>query len=310
MPELIVQGRHLQVSQGDNLLTALQGADLPINWSCRAGHCHSCLIQAPAESIPAAAQQGLSPAQQAEGWLLACQCSVEQDMHLTLHDPASDGLPAQIESLETLPGDIVRLRLAPQRPLRYRAGQHVTLWLSSRLGRSYSLASLPGDALLEFHIQVRDNGAFSHQLQQACVGQTLYLGAPGGHLCYDPAWHDRPLLLLASGTGLAPLQALARDALQSGHSGGINLWHWSAAKQGCYLQQPLTDLAASEPQLHLNLRERADLDADLRSLRIRSRATLALVCGGAEFTEQVRRPLFMAGLAGPQVIDESFLARS
>lgn len=310
MPELRIQGRHLQVSQGENLLSALQAADLPVNWSCRAGQCHSCLVQAAARSIPEAAQQGLSTQQQADGWLLACQCTVEDDMQLTLHDPASDGLPAKIESMQTLPGEILLLRVRPQRPLRYRAGQHLTLWLSSQLGRRYSLASLPDEPLLEFHIQLREGGAFSSQLQQAQLGQTLYLGAASGHLCYDPAWHDRPLLLLSSGTGLAPLQALARDALQSEHSAPINLWHWASADQGCYLQERLNALLESAPQLHLNLRDRASLSADLRTLRISSRSTLALVCGGTSFVEQLRRPLFMAGLAGPQVLDEAFLARS
>ena len=309
MPELTVQGHHLQVDQGDNLLSALQVANLPINWSCRAGQCHSCLVQAPKQPIPAAAQQGLSPEQQADGWLLACQCAVESDMQLTLHDPANDGLPALIETMEKLPGDVLLLRLRPQRPLRYRAGQHLMIWLSPQLGRSYSLASLPGETLLEFHIQLREGGLFSSQLLHGRPGQTLYLGAASGHLAYDPAWHDRPLLLLASGTGLAPLQALARDALQNEHSATITLWHWSSHAQGCYLQERLNALAETEQQLQLHLRARSEISTDLRALRIRSRSTLALVCGGASFVEQLRRPLFMAGLAGPQIIDEAFLPR-
>jgi len=309
MPKLIIQGRQLQIDVGANLLSALQAADLPVNWSCRAGQCHSCLVQAPAQSVPAAAQVGLSPAQQGEGWLLACQCQVEQDMQLNLHDPASDGLPAQIEAMQQLSAEVMLLQLRPQRRLRYRAGQHLTLWLTAELGRSYSLASLPDEPLLEFHIQLREGGAFSNALRQAQPGQTLYLGAANGHLCYDPAWHDRPLLLLASGTGLAPLQALARDAVQSDHSAAIHLWHWSAEGQDCYLRERLNELTNKTPQLNVHLCDRANFESDLRNLRIRSRATLALVCGSSSFVEQTRRPLFMAGLAGPQVIDEAFLAR-
>jgi len=307
MPELSIRGRQIQVPAGSNLLCALQAAELPISWSCRAGQCHSCLVQAPAQMVPPSAQRGLTSQQQAEGWLLACQCNVEQDMQLTLHDPASDGLPAQIDSLEQRPGDILVLRVRPLRPLRYRAGQHLTLWLSPQLGRSYSLASLPTEPLLEFHLQLHDDGAFSSEIRRAKPGQQLYLGAASGHLCYDPAWHDRPLLLLARGTGLAPLQALARDALRQEHAAPIHLWHWSATEQNCYLQQRLHALADAAPSLQLHLRKRSQFDADLRTLRIGSRNSLALLCGSPGFIEQLRRPLFMAGLAGRQIIDEAFL---
>ncbi len=307
MPELSIRGHKFQVPAGSNLLSALQAAEQPISWSCRAGQCQSCLVQAPAQAVPEAAQRGLTPQQQAEGWLLACQCSVEQNMQLTLHDPASDGLPAQIESLQHLPGDVLLLRLRPLRPLRYQAGQHLTLWLSPNLGRSYSIASLPTEKLLEFHLQLHDGGAFSSQIRRAEPGQLLYLGVASGHLCYDPAWHDRPLLLLARGTGLAPLQALARDALRQEHAAPIHLWHWSATEQDCYLQQPLRELADTSPSLQLHLRTRSQFDADLRALRIGSRNSLALLCGSPGFIEQLRRPLFMAGLAGRQIIDEAFL---
>ncbi|MEH6566174.1 MAG: 2Fe-2S iron-sulfur cluster-binding protein [Halopseudomonas sp.] len=309
MPELNVHGQRLQVGQGSNLLDALQAAGLPVSWSCRAGQCQSCLVQAKDQSVPEQAQQGLSPQQQMDGWLLACQCPVTADMQVSLHDPLSDGLGASIETLTQLPGSIMLLRLRPHRPLRYRAGQHLTLWLTPELGRSYSLASLPGDPLLEFHIQLQPEGAFSSRLQRAQIGEQLYLGNPCGNLCYDPAWHDRPLLLLASGTGLAPLQAVARDALRQQHSATIVLWHWSADGQASYLQPELEKLAATAPQLQLRLHQQGQMHSDLRNLRPPSRTTQALLCGSARFVDQLRRPLFMAGLAGRQILDEAFLSR-
>ncbi|MEL0167612.1 MAG: 2Fe-2S iron-sulfur cluster-binding protein [Pseudomonadaceae bacterium] len=310
MPELRIKDQQIQVDSGSNLLDALRGAGLPINWSCRAGHCHSCLVQSLGPADLRSAQQGLSPQQQADGWLLACQCRVEQDLQLHLHDPASDGLPATLERLEQLPGNVIRLLLRPARAIRYQAGQHLVIWLTPQLARTFSLASLPGEPLLEFHLQDREHSAFCSALRGLPLGTTCHLGAPSGHLTYDPAWHDQPLLLLASGTGLAPLQAIARSALAAQHAATIQLWHWQADGAPCYLQPTLEQLAAQYPQLHLQLRPRSELDADLRRLRSPGRGAQALICGSPTFVELLRKPLFMAGLPGRQILDETFLSRN
>lgn len=310
MPEIQIKDRHLQVAVGSNLLDVLRQADLPINWSCRAGHCHSCLVQSLKPADLGGAQLGLSAQQQADGWLLACQCRVEQDLQLHLHDPASDGLPATLERFEQLPGNVIRLLLRPARAIRYQAGQHAVIWLTRQLARTFSLASLPGEPLLEFHLQDRENSAFCSALRDLPLGSTCHLGAPSGHLTYDPAWHDQPLLLLASGTGLAPLQAIARSALAAQHAAPIQLWHWQADGTPCYLQDALEQLADQHPQLHLQLRPRSELDADLRRLRSPGRGAQALISGSPAFVERLRKPLFMAGLPGRQVLDEAFLSRN
>lgn len=310
MPDIQIKDRRLQVAAGSNLLDALRRADLPINWSCRAGHCHSCLVQSLKPADIGAAQHGLSPQQQADGWLLACQCQVTQDLQLHLHDPASDGLPATLERLEALPGKVIRLQLRPTRAIRYQAGQHLVIWLTPQLARTFSLASLPGEPLLEFHLQDREGSVFCNALRQLPAGATCHLGAPSGHLNYDPAWHDQPLLLLASGTGLAPLQAIARSALAAQHSAPIHLWHWQTDGAPCYLQSALQHLADQHPQLQLQLRPRSALEADLRRLRSPGRNAQALICGSPAFVEQLRKPLFMAGLPGRQILDEAFLSRT
>lgn len=309
MPDIYLGGQRFNAAPGSNLLDTLLDQGVQIPWSCRSGHCQSCLIQARPEEAPGPAQATLSLQQQQAGWLLACQCPIQQDMHLSLHDPATDGLPARITHMQMLQGEILLLRLHPDRPLRFRAGQHLVIWLDASLGRPYSIASLPADGELEFHLRLHRDGAFSRTIRQRQVGDTLYLGAPAGHFHYDAAWQDTPLLLLGRGTGLAPLQAIARDALQAGHAAPISLWHWSPPETGCYLAEPLEALASAHPQLVLHLRSSAELASDLTQLRLASRKTLALLCGQPAFVEQWRKPLFMAGLPGRQILDEAFISR-
>ena len=67
---------------------------------------------------------------------------------------------------------------------------------------------------------------------------------PSGNCFYLPGQPDEPLLLAGTGTGLAPLYGIARDALTQGHCGPIWLFHGSLNPAGLYLQQELTDLAA------------------------------------------------------------------
>lgn len=297
------------VQSGSNLLDSLLANGQKVPWSCRSGQCQSCLVQARPDEVPSAAHAQLNLEQQSKGWLLACQCLVQQDMHITLHDPTSDGLPARISAMHYVAEDILLLRLTLQRPLRFRAGQHVVLWVDSTLARPYSIASLPADGDLEFHLRLHSAGAFSDAIRQRQPGDTLYLGAPAGHFHYDPAWQDTPLLMLGSGTGLAPLLAIARDALQAEHEAPISLWHWSSSETGCYLAEPLLKLASEHPQFTVQLRNRAELASDLTQLRLASRKTLALLCGQPAFVEQLRKPLFMAGLPGRQILDEAFISR-
>lgn len=301
--------QRIPARHGDNLLDTLLQAGQKVPWSCRSGHCQSCLVQAEPGEVPSQANSSLDPEQQRNGWLLACQCRIQQDMHIHLHDPATDGLRARISHLELLAEDILLLRVMPEKPLRFRPGQHVVLWLDGATARPYSIASLPADGYLEFHLKLVANGAFSSAISQCETGDTLYLGKASGHFHYDPAWQDTPLLMLASGTGLAPLQAIAREALSSGHEAPIILWHWSSSAAGCYLQEPLQQLADAHPELTLHLRPRTELTADLTQLRLASRKTLALLCGQPAFVEQLRKPLFMAGLPGRQILDEAFISR-
>lgn len=308
MPEIQVGEVCIQAEVDEKLLDALLAAGQMVPWSCRAGHCQTCMVQALSGNAPAEATIGLNPEQRQAGWLLACQCPIAQNMRIKLHDPKRDGLSARIASMEVTDGNVLLLELRPGRAVRFQPGQHAVLWLDSQLGRPYSLASQTGEANLRFHIRLHPGGAFSEKIQSLQPGDALHLGPPTGHFHYDPDWQDKPLLLLAGGTGLAPLQAIARHALASGHQAPIELRHWHG-DHGCYLEKELLELASAHPKLSLRLRPRTELAADLTQLRLASRSTLALVCGPPAFVEQLRKPLFMAGLPGRQILDEAFLSR-
>ncbi|MBV4456988.1 iron-sulfur-binding ferredoxin reductase [Pseudomonas sp. COR58] len=311
MPELRVGERSWSVAPGSNLLDALNGNGVAVPYSCRAGSCHACLVQCvqglPADSRPDA----LSADQRREGWRLACQCQVIEDLQVHAFDPLTDGRPAVVEALDWLSDSVLRLRLVPQQPLRYRAGQHLVLWAGS-VARPYSLASLPQeDRFLEFHLDCRLPGAFSDAARRLRIGDPLRLGElRGGALHYDPDWQARPLWLLAAGTGLAPLFGILREALRQDHQGAIRVIHLAHDAAQHYLAKPLQALAAQRDNLSVELWTTTEAPAALAQLRLVSRQTLALVCGSSASVDAFSKRLFLAGLPRNQLLADVFLGHA
>ncbi|MNJ31244.1 Ferredoxin--NAD(P)(+) reductase (naphthalene dioxygenase ferredoxin-specific) [compost metagenome] len=273
-------------------------------YSCRAGSCHACLVRCingqPADALP----EALAQDKREEGWRLACQCRVVGDLHVSLFDPLNDGVPAQVCGLEWF-GEVLRLRVRPERTLRYQAGQHLVLWAGD-VARPYSLASLPGeDDFLEFHLDCRRPGSFCDRARQFQIGAPLRLGElRGGALHYDPEWQTRPLWLLAAGTGLAPLWGILREALRQGHEGEIKVVHVGHEH---YLSETLNDLAELHPGLSVAFVAIDGFQQALAGLSLTSRKTVVLACGAPGSVEQFARRLFIAGLPRNQLFADVFV---
>src|SRR5471032_2316158 len=308
MPELSTGDRHWSVAPASNLLDALNSAGLAVPYSCRAGSCHACLVRCvkgePLDALPDALDAG----KREQGWRLACQCQVVEDLVVEVFDPLRDGLPATVMSSDWLSVSVLRLRLTPERPLRYRAGQHLVLWTAEGVARSYSLASLPQeDRFLEFHLDCRHPGAFCDAARLLQTGDPLRLGElRGGALQYDPDWHSRPLLLMAAGTGLAPLWGVLREALRQEHEAAIRVVHLARESTEHYLATELSELAVKHPQVEVQLISAVELTQALATLRITSRQTIVLACGSSSSVELFAKRLYIAGLPRSQLLTDVF----
>lgn len=311
MPQLHVGERSWSVASASNLLDDLNHAGVPVPYSCRTGSCHACLVRCvrgePEDALPNA----LPAEKRQQGWRLACQCRVVEDLTVEVFDPQRDGLPAKVTGCDWLCPAVLRLRLEPLRPLRYSAGQHQVLWTDSGVARPYSLASLPGeDPFLEFHIDCGQPGAFRDVARQLQVGDEVRLGElRGGALRYDPDWQDQPLLLLAAGTGLGPLWGVLREALRQEHQGSIRLIHLARDSQEHYLANELQALEEHYPQVQVQLITAQTLQTALAELRLLSRHAMALVCGSADSVEMFAKRLYLAGLPRNQLLADVFVAR-
>ncbi|MFY1664811.1 iron-sulfur-binding ferredoxin reductase [Pseudomonas sp. Pseu.R1] len=308
MPELRAGDWQWSVAAGSNLLDALNGAGLCVPYSCRAGSCHACLVRCTQGEPLDAQPEALDAGQREKGWRLACQCRVVDDLSVELFDPVRDGSLATVSGHDWLSPSVLRLRLEPERPLRYRAGQHLLLWTASGVARPYSLASVPGeDTFLEFHIDCARPGAFVDVARFLKIGDELRMGElRGGVLHYDPDWQERPLWLLAAGTGLGPLWGILREALRQGHQGPIRVMHIAREH---YLAASLQGLATEHDQLQVELIDAEQFQTALSGLRVASRQTIALVCGSPGSVEAFSKRLFIAGLPRGQLLADTFLEK-
>lgn len=244
---IVHDGATYTCREGESVLEALlrQGAETP--FSCRAGSCHTCIRRATSGTVPDDANRTLRPELRERGYFLPCKCVPTTD--LTVEPPLDVDLftDAMVVGREELAPGVVRLLLEPATTIRHRPGQFVWVKLGD-LTRSYSLADVPDeDPYLELHVKVVPGGALSPRLAALAVGDELRIQGPHGDVAYVQGEPTAPLLLVATGTGLAPLLGVLRDALTRGHTGPIRLFHGSRTRSGLYAEAQLRALESRHP---------------------------------------------------------------
>jgi len=314
MPKLSLSGAVYDAAPEESVLDALLRHGVPVANSCRSGACQSCLMRASTGTVPPAAQQGLKATLVEQGYFLSCVCRPAGDLELA--DPGGLDLPATLETLERLTPTVLRARIRTAARLVYRAGQYVTLLRADGLARSYSLASLPDDDTLELHIRRAPMGRMSGWLfDHARAGEPVTVRGPAGDCFYTPGNPDQPLLLAATGTGLAPLAGICRDALRQGHRGLIRLYHGAVTPDGLYLRDELSALARENPNVEYSpvvLRDGDGLETGaIDGVIARNHPKLtgwrAFVCGDPAIVQKLRKKLFLAGIASREIFADAFV---
>jgi ferredoxin-NADP reductase len=138
----------------------------------------------------------------------------------------------------------------------HNAGQHVDVRLTAEDGyqaqRSYSIASAPGDKRLELAVERLDNGEVSPYLtDELRAGDKLELRGPVGGWFVWEAKEGGPLLLVAGGSGIAPLMAMIRHRAAAGSDVPARLLYSSRSREETIYADELDRLAASDASLEV-----------------------------------------------------------
>jgi NAD(P)H-flavin reductase/ferredoxin len=236
----------------ETVLEALRRQGVELAYSCTKGTCQTCMLRADGGAVPPEAQAELKDTLRAQGYFLPCVCVPGQDLELSPPDGEAGFFPALAMEIERLADDVCRLRLRQIKPLSYRAGQFIHLRRADGLLRSYSLASVPGrDRDLELHVKHLRGGRMTTWIfQDLRPGERVEIRGPNGSCFYTEDRPEQPLLLIGTGTGLAPLMGIARDALNKGHKGPIHLYHGTRDPAGLYQKLELEWWATQYENFH------------------------------------------------------------
>ncbi|TDB89545.1 flavohemoprotein [Actinomadura sp. KC216] len=168
---------------------------------------------------------------------------------------AADAPPwwvAEVAAHDRRSGDLAVLTLRPERPLPFLPGQRVSVQTPRwpRVWRPYWIANAPrSDGTLRLHVRARPAGWVSGALvRHTGPGDTVLLGPAAGAMTLDRD-SGRGLLLIGGGTGLAPMKALAEQALSSGPGRGVHLVVGARGEQDLYDLDGLRVLESAYPRL-------------------------------------------------------------
>lgn len=158
-------------------------------------------------------------------------------------------LQGMIASIEAPTENVRVVRIRTDRLMSFFPGQYAKLRFVGGLERAYSIASVDGDDLLEFHIRVTPGESpGSVTVGQLRVGDGLGVSGPHG-TSYLRRSHDGPVICIAGGTGLAPILSILRSVLESGTAHPVHVYYGEKLETDLYASASLSELARRFPNL-------------------------------------------------------------
>ncbi len=208
---ILVNGEPFTANCGDLLLDAalMQGVDIPHD--CRSGYCGACRVRIVAGRVFG------GEADEADA-VRACQCRVVSDLAIEIDDAPDMAVDhGHVVGLVRLAPTVVEVRVAVPRPVQFRPGQYYGVQFRGFPARCYSptfpVEGVHDAKLLRFHVSQLRNGLVSPALARSIeVGHRVKVTGPLGTAFFRPD-HPGRVVLVASGTGFAPIWSIALAAI-------------------------------------------------------------------------------------------------
>jgi CDP-4-dehydro-6-deoxyglucose reductase len=238
-------GRQFTVARDGTLLAAAidQGIGLP--YGCKDGACGSCKSKLLEGRVIHGAHQAkaLSADEETAGWVLTCCAIPQTDCTIEARSVPAEGvhpvlkMPVRVSSLNRAAPDvlIVKLQLPATQNFRYHPGQYLEFILRDGSRRSYSMANALGETPeAELHIRHMPGGKFTDHAFSALKERDI-LRAEGPFGSFFLRDGEQPMVLLASGTGFAPIKALIEQLEQQNNQRPAVLYWGGRRPQDLYL---------------------------------------------------------------------------
>ncbi len=248
-------GWEFEVKDGEKILDAALRQGVAIRYGCRHGNCSSCkyLVEDGEVDFGVASPYSLPERERAEGYALLCCAEPLGDLEITddaeVDDRQKQILPiietvTSVQSVTQLTPDLWELIIDLDDPLPFYAGQFVELEVPGAPGewRSYSITSPPSESLqLSFVIKRINGGAFSDQVDSLRIGSELRMRGPYGTSYIRDG--DRRIVLVATGSGIAPILSILQDAAIADDQRSFTFFYGARTRADLVATALLEDLA-------------------------------------------------------------------
>ncbi len=256
-------GRSFSVERDEPVLAAAMRHGLTLPYGCRDGACGSCKCKLLEGRVIHGAHQlkALSVEEEEQGFMLACCGTPQTDVVIEARTVVAAGefsprkMPTRVISLSKPTHDVavLRLQLPANDRFQYHAGQYVEFILRDNSRRSYSMANAPTNQgeppAIELHIRHLPGGKFTdHVFGAMKEKEILRMEGPFGTFFLRED-STKPIVLLASGTGFAPIKAIIEHLQHKGIDREAVLYWGCRSKADLYQHEWALQAAAALPNL-------------------------------------------------------------
>ncbi|AKU13796.1 CDP-6-deoxy-delta-3,4-glucoseen reductase [Azoarcus sp. CIB] len=238
-------GQQFPADADQTILEAALAAGLVLPYGCRDGACGACkgkIIQG--EVTLAGSATALSDADRAAGMTLFCSAHAHSDLVLEARNVSRAGdipikkLPCRVQRLTRVAPDVmvIELKLPASEPFRFRAGQYADFLLADGRRRSFSIANgTHREDVMELHVRLVPGGEFTEHVFNGMKERDIlrFEGPLGSFGLREES--QAPIVLLAGGTGFAPIKSIVEHAIHAGITRPMTLYWGSRNRAGLYM---------------------------------------------------------------------------
>ena len=250
-PVISINGQTIIGSRNEDILSAALQEGLDFPHSCRVGGCAACKCRLIEGKVKELTETGylLTEEELNSGYILACQSIPETDLKIELENEPPQKYFGKIIGQKKLNHDICEISIQLDRSIRYKAGQYASLSLEGLPGieRNYSFASPVEDGnTVNFFIKKMPDGKFSSYVHEnSLIGKSVQLKGPYGEFWLRPGKNH--ILMMAGGSGLAPILAILRQALKDRTYRPVTLLFGAKKQEDLYRLEEIRNIQKQWP---------------------------------------------------------------
>jgi len=242
-------GNRFKVAKDEIILDGAISQGLGFPYGCQNGFCGKCkatLMEGEvgySDGIP----PGLTAQEIDENMILPCKCHAKTDLSIVVTELESVAdiqvktLPCKVDKIEHLNDDVAKviLKIPGSEAMQYLAGQYIDLIHPDFEPRAFSIANAPHNTgIIELHVRLISGGKFTNFVFNKMQEKSLLkIEGPKGSF-YLREDSEKPMIMIAGGTGFGPVKAMVEHAIESGSQRRIDIYWGVRSEQDLYMSLP------------------------------------------------------------------------